>query len=698
MTMDVSPRPGTVSYRMNAAWSRGEGQPRSYILIMAAVMLIAAAMRIVALRDAPPGPRFDEAYDALMARRVMSGERPLYFPENFGEEPLNQYLQAATLTAFGWNDLALRFPSVAFGLVEVAVLYALGRRAWSRRAGLAAAALCAVSFWPIFYSRLGLRLMALPAIVAVAVWIVWQTFPSCVPREKSRGWGGACVAGILLGSAIYTYPAARMLPLWMSGYLIYLAVFHHAQLRRQAWTFVLLVVVAGLIAAPLVSYLIAHPQAENRVEQVSGPLDALRQGNLAPLGNYALAAIGMFAFRGGSEWLYNVPGRPIFDPLTVCVFLSGILIALKRWRESRTASVLLWLGAGLAPILLSWPPASTSHAILAQPAAYLLVGLGVDALVSFIVSVRPRLWLQRSHSGPPGFVARDGRLESAVSVIVIAVLVALNAGLTVRDYFGVWNRADPVRWEHQATVTAMGRYADAHPELRDMAFAGTAVDYYNPWMKVGLSLTSRRTDARWFNPARALVWNPSGPMTYWVPFRDPNPVTFNQVTREMFWGSTTLTREVRLADGRPLFIAYEIRDASALHAQATAGGTRAYDFGARWVLIGYQVRPTEARPGDSIRVLTYWRVTRADDSPLVMFTHLLGLDGKLISQEDRLDVAPETLHVGDEFVQTHRVALPGDAQAGAYRVRIGLYSPVTSVRAPVAGGDSVELTPVQVVK
>jgi hypothetical protein len=95
---------------MNAAWSRGEGQPRSYILIMAAVMLIAAAMRIIAFRDAPPGPRFDEAYDALMARRVMSGERPLYFPENFGEEPLNQYLQAAALTAFGWNDLALRFP------------------------------------------------------------------------------------------------------------------------------------------------------------------------------------------------------------------------------------------------------------------------------------------------------------------------------------------------------------------------------------------------------------------------------------------------------------------------------------------------------------------------------------------------------------------------------------------------------------
>jgi hypothetical protein len=405
----------------------------------------------------------------------------------------------------------------------------------------------------------------------------------------------------------------------------------------------------------------------------------------------------MFAFRGGSEWLYNVPGRPIFDPLTACMFLFGILLALKHWRESRIASVLLWLGVGLTPILLSWPPASTSHAILAQPAAFLLVGLGADAIVSFIASVRSRRWFPRP-SGSPGFATHDGRLWSAMPAIVVAFLIALNASLTVRDYFIVWNQNDTVRWEHQATVTAMGRYADAHLELRDIAFAGTAVDYYNPWMKVGLSLTTRRTDMRWFNPARALVWNPSGPMMYLVPFRDPNPVTFNQITREMFESSAILTLDARLADGRPLFTTYEIRDASALHAQASTDGSRAHDFGARWALINYQVRPTEARPGDSIRVLTYWRVVWADDSPLVMFTHLLGPNGKLIAQEDRLDVAPETLHVGDEFVQTHRVVLPGDAPAGTYRVQIGLYSPVTSLRLPVDGGDSVTLMPVQVVK
>jgi hypothetical protein len=445
----------------------------------------------------------------------------------------------------------------------------------------------------------------------------------------------------------------------------------------------LVIVIAALIAAPLIYYLATQPQAEARVEQVSGPLDALRQGDAMPLVSYTLAALGMFGVRGGGEWLYNLPGRPIFDPATAVVFLAGLVVALRRWRTSRTAFVLIWLIAGLAPILLSWPPASSSHAILAQPAVYLLAGLGLDAILSFVITT---ISLFR------GSAVRDEQLKSLLPGVLVFAILALNVTLTIHDYFGVWNKSDPVRWEHQATVTEMGRYVDAHPELRDVAFMGNAVDYHSPWMKVGNSLTSRRTDARWFNPARSLVWDPSGPMTYFLPFRDPNPVTFNQIVSDAFYSAVTQTLDEKLPDGRPVFTAFAMADAAALDSQATASGTGPFDFGGRWTLIGYEARPPQARPGDAIRVLTFWRVARVDASPLVMFTHLLGPDGKLVAQEDRLDVAPETLHAGDEFLQTHRVTLPGDAQPGTYHIAIGLYSPVTLARAPVSGTDRVEFS------
>jgi 4-amino-4-deoxy-L-arabinose transferase-like glycosyltransferase len=661
---------------MRAPLQKNWDKPRPDLLLVVTVMLLAAALRIVAIRTAPPGPRFDETFDALMARRILNGERPIYFPENFGEEALYQYFQAASLVVFGWNDLALRFPSFVFGMVEVATLYALGRRAWNRRAGLLAAALCAASFWAVFFSRLGMRLIPLTAWVSLGVLMLFKM------QSKGKPWLWGAAAGVLFGLSVHTYTAARALPLLLIGAVVYLALFKTTELRRQAVGWMLVLVIAALIAAPLAYYLVMQPRAEARLGQVSGPLDALRQGNVTPLVNYTLAAFGMFFFRGGDEWLYNLPGRPVFDPLTALVFLLGIIVAVQHLRspsrdrrDSCPAFVLVWLMSGLAPILLSWPPASTSHAILAQPAVYLLAGLGLDAALSFVAAA---------------LSGRGGRLKSSLPVALALVTIALNTGLTVRDYFGVWNTSDAIRWEHQATVTEMGRYADAHPELRDVAYMGNAVDYYSPWMKVGNSLTSRRTDARWFNPARSLVWNPSGPMTYFIPFRDPNPVAFNQIVSDAFYGAAQQTLDEKLPDGRPVFTAHLLADASALHAQAAATGTHPYDFDGRLVLIGYEARPAQARPGDAIRVLTYWRVSRVEAAPLVMFAHLLGPDGRLMAQEDRLDVAPETLHAGDEFLQTHRLVLPSDAQPGAYRIAFGLYSPVTNARVPVAGSDRVE--------
>ena len=669
--MDFGAGTGTAQPRMSTSREKGAGRPRLYLFLMVLVLLFGAALRIVAIRNAPPGPRFDETFDALVARRILNGERPLYIPENFGEEALSAYFQAASFAAFGWSDLALRFPSILFGMIEVAAVYALGRRAWNRRAGLLASALCAASFWAVFFSRLGFRLILLPAFVSLGVLMLFKMQDT---RGKKWLWGIA--AGILFGLSAHTYTASRALPVLLMGAPIYLALFHKAELRRQAAGWAMALVITALIAAPLAYVLVTQPQAEARVEQVAGPLEALRQGNAMPVIEYTLAALGMFAIRGGTEWLYNLPGRPIFDPVTALVFLIGVIAAVRRWRESHTAMAVIWLVAGLSPILLSWPPASTSHSILAQPAVFLLAGLGLDWVLSRIARVGP------------GSRGRRILLQSALAFLIIA----LNTSLTWRDYFGVWNTSDTVRWEHQATVTEMGRYADAQPELREVAFMGNSIDDYNPWMKLGNSLTSRRTDTRWFNPARSLVWNTAGPMAYFMPFRDPNPVTFNQIVHDMFFGAATPTLDKKLPDGRAVFATYSMADASALHAQAVAGGIRSLDFDGRLALMGHEARPTEARPGESVRLLTYWRVLRADASSLVMFVHLSGPDGRLIAQEDRLDVALETLHAGDEFMQVHRVTLPGDAQPGLYRISFGLYSPITKSRVLVSGSDQIELS------
>lgn len=55
---------------------------------MVAILLVGAALRLVALDDVPPGLRYDELLNHRMAKRVIEGDRPLYFIESWGHEPL----------------------------------------------------------------------------------------------------------------------------------------------------------------------------------------------------------------------------------------------------------------------------------------------------------------------------------------------------------------------------------------------------------------------------------------------------------------------------------------------------------------------------------------------------------------------------------------------------------------------------------
>ena len=59
--------------------------------------------------------------------------------------------------------------------------------------------------------------------------------------------------------------------------------------------------------------------------------------------------------------------------------------------------------------------------------------------------------------------------------------------------------------------------------------------------------------------------------------------------------------------------------------------------------------------------------------------HLIGADGQIAAQDDRLGVPPHTWQAGDEFVQVHRIAL-GQTLAGDYALRLGLYNRADNAR------------------
>jgi hypothetical protein len=123
-------------------------------------------------------------------------------------------------------------------------------------------------------------------------------------------------------------------------------------------------------------------------------------------------------------------------------------------------------------------------------------------------------------------------------------------------------------------------------------------------------------------------------------------------------------------------------------------------LGESLALVGYRVTPPSVAAGEALTVVTWWQVN-AGEEDLVLFTHMLDADGRVVAQDDRLDAPAWNWHAGDAFAQVHRLRVPTDAPLGRYHLQVGAYRPGTAVRLPVrVGGESVDdrilLQPVEV--
>ena len=86
-------------------------------LALVAILLAAAALRLVALDTVPPGPGYDELQNARLAGRVLVGRWAIYFPENHGQEPLYPLLEALAVRALGWSGFSIRLPGALAGVL-----------------------------------------------------------------------------------------------------------------------------------------------------------------------------------------------------------------------------------------------------------------------------------------------------------------------------------------------------------------------------------------------------------------------------------------------------------------------------------------------------------------------------------------------------------------------------------------------------
>jgi hypothetical protein len=207
----------------------------------------------------------------------------------------------------------------------------------------------------------------------------------------------------------------------------------------------------------------------------------------------------------------------------------------------------------------------------------------------------------------------------------------------------------------------------------DLSLAGLQLDQIDP--AVYRQFNSNDVRSRWFDATSSLIAAPNGS---WLAIADDQPLAPELAA--LLADKQPITRAVTLDDHRPYALyqfdlGQRLSTAAQHSLQTTTVGNLPIKFDNAVELIGYQLNEQDS----GLTLVTYWRAGDRAIAPLQMFVHVLGRDGSIVAQQDRLDVPAEGWHAGDVFVQVHHLDRPEQAAS----VAIGLYQPATGQRLPV---------------
>jgi hypothetical protein len=334
----------------------------NYQLPILLILLVATFLRFHQLPSLPPGLNFDEAGNGVAAVDILNGSPRIWWRIGGGKEPFWPHIIALSTLLLGPIPLALRFPAAIIGILSVASVYPLMKSLFRRRQAYIIALLTmlglALSDWHLHFSRLGFRAILLPLLSTLAFYFLWRNFtaPHRVSGFRLQVAGfdirvtGCTLAALLMALAIYSYLAARFLPLVLILFFSLAWLIHHFQLRRtqtkhshttndQLRTpnyhpfIVRLFAPLFLGLIPLMFYFAFNPTdftARSTTVSIFNP--AWHNGDLIGTGWRTLVlTLGSYLGLGGDpNPLVNLPRQPILPPVLAPFFILGIATSLYR--------------------------------------------------------------------------------------------------------------------------------------------------------------------------------------------------------------------------------------------------------------------------------------------------------------------------------------------------------------------------------
>ena len=600
----------------------------------------------------------DEAFSALNSAGSLEKLAALYYTVE-ATPPLHYLLLFAWQRLIGSSEYALRFPSAAFGVLTVAMVYVMGRRLVSAPAGALAAIFVAASPYLIAQSQIARSYSMAIAAGALAA----LTLLLVLDRPSRSRWLIYIGASAL---AIYTHTVMVLATAGLAvGYVVLPSAVRD---RITVGRWLLAHTVIGILFLPWIvrsAMLIANPasvwfEEGDAFELIQRMLQSFALGNrpISALGDLTIVAM-------------------------VCLATVGI-VGGWRWDSGDKPNrlIALWL---LVPLLLVL---AISLRVPITRDRYL-----IGAFIPFVLAIAWGLQVlgMRMSRMMGGFASNRLRL---LGLFAGLVLLVAPAAVALPDYYrkAEFIHAVTIR-ELQSTIkTTAGpnlavvlNFDSADPLFKYYDLSPARIVWV-PNASGERRLEGERTlDELLHQPV--LIWlvtYPYGPSEarYVIPFLDSHAYRLEH----RWYDSLRLIRYFSPADQNTLWQAVD----------ATFTGRES-----AIVLQEYRIRPTETMGGGAIAVDLVWRADVAPNERLKIFVHLADESGSVVAQNDaepQQGQAPtNSWQAGQTILDRYALAIPAHAAAGNYYLNVGLYRPEDGWRSELPDGtNAIQLGPIVV--
>ena len=597
----------------------------------------------------PPGLHSDEAYNALGGWRILhTGQWLPYSDIDQGRSVMHMTLTALVIALLGPVAESARVTSLLVGLASILGMVWLMRVLFRSRLTpralniltFIAALEMAATYWFVHFSRAGFELITLPLFIILACAALWQWL-------HHPTWIMSSIAGALLGLTLYTYYAAYAAPVVvMVGIGAYLVTERGKLPLRQLGGYA---AAFGLMALPLVLYAVTYPDLFlHRVQDTAATADTALVDNV-------MRTLGGLVVNGDVTPTYNLPGRPLLDPVQAVLMLIGLGVCVRRIKQPEFFFVLWWLIALLLPGMLSNGAPAFNRLAGAVPAVIIVVALGATQLYEWLARLRWR-W---------------------VAPLTLVGLLAFTAVKTAYDYFEMW--------PHTKGLLTTFSMAERIQAEAIKAQGATQQIYLSPsdnQRSIFAYLWQEQPLAKSFNGRRCtIIPRRTVQDTQWVIQALEDKRTTDRLAAlypisntQAVWVDTGSVVVERLAIGAG--------------ESAQVPTTTLATLGDLFRLRDYRLIDPPTR-GGRLRARLLWEPIGSTADDWTIATYLMDSAGQIRAQEDRQPCDgsyPTSRWQSAELISDDRLlTIPEDLPAGQYRLAIVVYRLSDNARLPVRG-------------